>query len=89
MGAFAFAVAGSLGGIVLIWGKPSGTGSGAIVVVAFVAAFISVLLAAFTSYRLLTRMSLPRRHLAFPILALAFSLLLSVALVALLFLAIQ
>src|SRR5262245_37832242 len=68
------AIAGSLGGIAMFWGKPTGTGSGGIVIIALFAALISVCVAAFGSYRLMRRSPAKSRHLAFPAFSLASSL---------------
>ena len=74
--AFASAVAGSVGGIALIWGKPSRDGSGGIVVVAFsqcysVFCLLDYIVSGVAAHSVVT--SSPR----FPVLALAFTLLLS------------
>jgi hypothetical protein len=85
--ALASALAGSFGGIALFWGSLTGEGSGAIVAVAMVSTLISIAFAALTAYRLLRQRLQPTsRHLAFPVLALAWSFVLGPLLMALLFL---
>ncbi len=80
------AIAGSFGGIGLFYGRPSGAGGGGIVIIAIVAIVISVGIAAFCAYRVMRQRSPKSRHLAFPALSIAFSFVLSPALVALAFL---
>ena len=84
--AVVLAIAGSFGGIGLIYGRPSGAGGGGIVIIALFAIVFSVSIAAWVAYRLMRRSAPKSRHLAFPALSIAFSFVLSPAFVALAFL---